>query len=160
MSPAKRGPYRKNDVAQKRLRIKEYVPPNTQNKKPKITEVENTVTEKVVPQHNTEENEDENQTKKRHGSWTDEKELALMRAYVNVFPPAWRRGTVSDGWRKVIEQVNAVAPNDTPLEYDACRRNVDRIMNKVKNSTMSRGHRYQQEMEEAALSGLRKVIMC
>lgn len=157
MSPAKRGPYRKNDVAQKRLRIKEYVPPNSQNKKPRTEE--NTVTENVE-EHHTEENEDESQIKKKHGSWTDEKELALMRAYVSVFPPAWKRGTVSDGWKKVIEQVNAVAPNDTPLEYDACRRNVDRIISKYKNSTMSGGYKYQKEMEEAASSGLRKVITC
>ncbi|KAL7311083.1 hypothetical protein PS15m_008893 [Mucor circinelloides] len=73
-------------------------------------------------------NDDEDDgNKKNRGSWTPEKQIVLLQKYAEHFPPGAPWGKSTEAWQKIVDSVNAVAPNDTPLRYDACRRAVDRI---------------------------------
>ncbi|CEP08505.1 hypothetical protein [Parasitella parasitica] len=68
--------------------------------------------------------------KKSRGSWTAAKRLVLLQKYVEHFPPEAPWGKSTEAWQKIVDSVNAVAPNDTPLRYDACRRAIDKVSEK------------------------------
>lgn len=94
-------------------------------------------------------NDDEDDgNKKNRGSWTPEKQIVLLQKYAEHFPPGAPWGKSTEAWQKIVDSVNAVAPNDTPLRYDACRRAVDRI-----------SERYIEEasIKKAAIEALAKV---
>lgn len=136
-----------NNTNPKKLRIKEYIPTIPQEKKNNIVS--------IIP---------EEKKKSRHGIWTKPKELVLLQAYTEIWPPSWRRGTISDAWKKVLDRVNAVAPDETGLGYDACRRSVERLVNKYQQSFDQLPPDHQSKdfdgdtMKEAAFTILRLVI--
>lgn len=100
-------------------------------------------------EQDTRKNETE-EHKKNRGSWTPEKQIVLLQKYAEHFPPGAPWGKSTEAWQKIVDAVNAVAPNDTPLRYDACRRAVDRI-----------SERYMEEesIQKAAIAALTKVIL-
>ncbi|GAN08609.1 hypothetical protein MAM1_0214c08124 [Mucor ambiguus] len=102
---------------------------------------ENEESNKSNPADETEEH------KKNRGSWTPEKQIVLLQKYAEHFPPGAPWGKSTEAWQKIVDAVNAVAPNDTPLRYDACRRAVDRI-----------SERYMEEesIQKAAIAALTK----
>lgn len=93
--------------------------------------------------------DDAEESKKNRGSWTPEKQIVLLQKYAEHFPPGAPWGKSTEAWQRIVDAVNAVAPNDTPLRYDACRRAVDRI-----------SERYMEEesIQKAAIAALTKVI--
>ncbi|OAD04980.1 hypothetical protein MUCCIDRAFT_155769, partial [Mucor lusitanicus CBS 277.49] len=98
--------------------------------------------------HGEHDNKNETEeSKKNRGSWTPEKQIVLLQKYAEHFPPGAPWGKSTEAWQKIVVAVNAVAPNDTPLRYDACRRAVDRI-----------SERYMEEesIQKAAIAALAK----
>ncbi|KAL9540347.1 hypothetical protein MBANPS3_009736 [Mucor bainieri] len=85
--------------------------------------------------------------KKNRGSWTPEKQVVLLQKYAEHFPPGAPWGKSTEAWQKIVDAVNAVAPNDTPLRYDACRRAVDRI---------SERYLEEESIQKAAIAALTK----
>ncbi|KAL0087493.1 hypothetical protein J3Q64DRAFT_1833759 [Phycomyces blakesleeanus] len=91
------------------------------------------------------------------GSWTYDKELVLLQKYARIFPPTCPRGSMSSEWQKGINTVNAVAPNDKPLQYDACWRKVH--FNENKETYLSGINQYRSPIEKAAIQELEYDVM-
>ena len=98
------------------------------------------------------------------GSWSDKKQLVLLKKYSDLFPPAARRGTAPQVWEKIAAEVNTAAPNDAPLGIVACKRQVEKLMasflplfTEAANSSLTGFQRNRTAMEAAAFTCIQRV---
>ncbi|KAI9007934.1 hypothetical protein CLU79DRAFT_777618 [Phycomyces nitens] len=105
----------------------------------------------------------ENKPPRVNGFWTNKKELALLKEYANVFPPACKRGQHKEAWEQILASVNGVSPSDLPLSYDSCCCAVDWLVRSYRKSfeesnvvSLSGANRNRSEVEKAVYEIIKK----
>lgn len=97
------------------------------------------------------------ETDEKYGSWTNRRQLELLRGYLRIFPEGKKHGQVGPAWNELRDYVNSFG-DEKHLSTDSIKRKVDKLLafyrgsdKECKTTVLSgMGTKYNPELQAAA----------